>query len=483
MNVKRTGTTGINPPHTPAAPAPKGPAVDITRKPIGPPSDRWEGVGVNSNPAAYESKTGVPATSPQAIAQGEQQIANLDPQVSRIDIDPNILDLQDPKWVAANPAKAAEAKQQLATVQHLVTNATANGGRADLTLWSLDKGFQTSPAEMKQTTDRFAKLVKQLETQTHAKPGTFIVSAQNEPNRTKLSPQQMVSLYKDLDSSLKTTLGDAGRKNVKIIAGHLTEGDQSAKWIKDIVPQLGGVVDGFSFHVYAHNGETSQALEGRLANLRNEVFQAMPKGKPMPELMLTEYGVRGIKQPGDPSDSPGDVSVGGKLESLRDSPQGAFREAQLVLAAARTGFSGAIRWGANPGGGTPWTSWSMTGTQAEGFDKKPAYYLTQLFTSAIGQGWTPTRASAQVQGESVATWRAPTGPGAAAVVANSKPTPQDLSLGGFAPNQRVQVLSWNSHGGGKLASSFVVADAQGRVEVSVAPGAVTAATSLLNKPA
>src|SRR5207302_854612 len=87
--ITRTGTTGTQPAHQPAAPAPKGPVVNVTQKPVGPPADRWEGVGVNSNPAAYQSKPGVPATSPAAIVTGEKQIANLDPQISRIYVDPN----------------------------------------------------------------------------------------------------------------------------------------------------------------------------------------------------------------------------------------------------------------------------------------------------------------------------------------------------------------------------------------------------------
>src|SRR5439155_17295209 len=114
-----------------------------------------------------------------------------------------------------HPVAFAEASKRLTDLQHLVQLSTQTGGRADLCLWNLQKGFQTSPAEMKQIGDRYATLVKQLmEGTVGAKPGTFMVSAQNEPNRTKLSPQQIVNLNLDIDASLKKTLGPQGRKNV-----------------------------------------------------------------------------------------------------------------------------------------------------------------------------------------------------------------------------------------------------------------------------
>ncbi len=63
------------------------------------------------------------------------------------------------------------------------------------------------------------------------------------------------------------------------------------------------------------------------------------------------------------------------------------------------------------------------------------------------------------------------------VVANGNPVPQTSTLGGFRPGQKLQLLTWNRHGGGKLASEAVTADAQGEVRVTVAPGSVLAATS------
>ncbi len=459
----------------------QAPAVAISRRPAGAPSDVWEGVGAHSNPVVYTPKPGVAATSPEAIARGEQQIANLHPQVTRVRVDPAILSLQDASWVAANPAAADAARAQLGQLQHLSGLAAQHGGRVDLCLWNLPRGYRTTPAQLLQLTDRFATLVKGL---AGSQPGSFIVSAQNEPNRTKLTPQQLVSLYQDLDRSLRSTLGPQGRAKVQVIAGDLTYSDQSAEWIAAVVPKLAPVVDGFSFHVYAHDGEAAASVEQRLRQLRREVDAAMPPGHAAPQLLLTEYGVRGSKLGAQATeDRPGDVVLpDGSRVPLRDSPVGAFREAQLVLAAARAGFSGAARWGANPGGGTPWESWSMTGAEAEGFVKKPAYFVTQLFTATIGAGWRAVQTHGAVAGESIATFRAPNGQGAAAVAANSKSTAQPLAVGGFVPGAAVQLLVWNKTGTGKLASFPAVADARGVVQLLVPPGGVASASTLLARP-
>lgn len=453
------------------------------RKPVGPRSG-WEGVGAHSNPSVYEKpKPGELGLNPAQIARGEQQMANLHPQVTRIRVDPTILKLQDPAFASAHPEDAAAAQKRLGELQHTVSLALQHGGRADLCLWNLEKGYRTSPQEMKTVASEYASLVKQLTTaHPNAKPGTFLVSAQNEPNRTKLSPGQVVSLYQDIDASLKSTLGAHGRKAVKLVAGELTQGDASAKWINAVVPKLGNVVDAFSFHVYMHPGETGAAYEGRLRGLRQEVDAAMPKGKPAPELLVTEYGVKGDRPAAARTDSPGTVTVNGKRVLLRDSPEGGFREAQALIALTHAGFSGAMRWGSNAGGPTPWNAWSMTGRPGEGFAKKPAYFATQLFTTAVGQGWIPEQSVGSSRGQSVAAFRSPANGGAASVVANTNTAPQRLSLGGFPPNTPVQVLVYNAGGKGQLGTRPVVTDAKGFVTVSVPPHGVAAATTRLEVP-
>ena len=459
------------------------PKILLGRKALGPPSDKWQGVGTHSNPSVYEPpKPGDLALSGPQIIKGEHQVANLHPQVTRIRIDPTILRLQEPGYMRANPVEGAAAQKRLVELKHFVNLALQNGGRADLCLWNLPKGYQTSPAELKTITNQYAKLVKRLLADHPNEPaGTFMVSAQNEPNRTKLKPEQIVSLFQDLNGSLNSTLG-ADRKQVKLVAGELTEGDGSAKWIKAIVPKLGKFVDAFTFHVYLRPGESAQAYEGRLKGLRSEVDAAMPKGAARPELLVTEYGVRGAPAPGAHADAPGTIREKGKTVLLRDSPEGGFREAQVLIALTRAGFSGGMRWGANAGGPSAWDAWSMTGTPSQGFQKKPAYFATQLFTTAVGQGWTPEQSVGAVTDQSVATYRDAAGHGAAAVVANQKTAAQRLDLGGFQPNSPVQVLVYNGGGKGELVSRAAQTNAQGVVTVSVPPHGVTAVTTQLTPP-
>ena len=154
-----------------------------------------------------------------------------------------------------------------------------------------------------------------------------------------------------------------------------------------------------------------------------------------------------------------------------------------MIALTRAGFSGGMRWGANAGGPTPWDAWSMTGRPDEAFAKKPAYFATQLFTTAVGQGWTPEQSVGAVRGQSIATYRDAAGHGAAAVVANEKSSAQKVSLGGFTPNTPVQVLVYNAGGKGELVSRPVRTNAQGFVTVAVPPRGVAAATTRLDPPA
>src|SRR5690349_8220562 len=113
---------------------PPPPRISVGVKPTGAKSDQWEGVGTHSNPAAYESKPGVTTTSPNAIAVGENQIANLHPQVTRVRVDPQILFLQDPAFKTDHPAAFKTASAQLEQLKHLTSLATQHGGRADLCL-------------------------------------------------------------------------------------------------------------------------------------------------------------------------------------------------------------------------------------------------------------------------------------------------------------------------------------------------------------
>src|SRR5439155_7154687 len=125
----------------------------------------------------------------------------LKPQLSRMYVDPRIITAYG--GGTADPAAA----ELLGKLKHEVSLA-AQSGKVDLALWSLPKGFQTTDAEMKDIAGRYALLVKDLiATTPGAKPSTFIVSSQNEPNRTKLEPKQIVALYAAIDAQLTAKLG------------------------------------------------------------------------------------------------------------------------------------------------------------------------------------------------------------------------------------------------------------------------------------
>src|SRR5207248_2249715 len=144
----------------------------------------WVGTGVNPHP--MDAKEGLIPPKPEAVAIGEQQIASLEPQLNRMYVDPGVL----VAFLEGGPEAHPKAAKLLERLKQEVADA-AKSGKVDLCLWSLPKGHETTPAEMTELAGRYARLVKELiDTTPGAKPSTFIVSAQNEPNRTKLSPQQ-----------------------------------------------------------------------------------------------------------------------------------------------------------------------------------------------------------------------------------------------------------------------------------------------------
>ena len=178
--VIKSGPSTPKPQTKPAAL--NAPKISIGSRPLGPDSNIWVGVGTHSNPSVFERpKHGEVELGPGAIANGEQEIANLHPQITRIRVDPTILQLQQPEFQAQHPADCAAASKRLVALQHLVKLATAHGGRADLCLWDLPKGYRTSPAEMKQIAGEYATLVKSVQVPAHGVAAATTRLAPPEP--------------------------------------------------------------------------------------------------------------------------------------------------------------------------------------------------------------------------------------------------------------------------------------------------------------
>ena len=128
-----------------------------------------------------------------------------------------------------------------------------------------------------------------------------------------------------------------------MVAGELTSSNHPGPWIQKLVPELGKVVDGFTFHVYRHANEPIARYAARLKTLSDEVTKAN-KSNPPKELIVTEFGVRGYRQHGadepgylheEVKGQPGHLVATNLADPVVDSPRTGLQNAEMLIAMAQ----------------------------------------------------------------------------------------------------------------------------------------------------
>jgi hypothetical protein len=216
------------------------------------------------------------------------------------------------------------------------------------------------------------------------------VTIQNEPNSTKLTPDQIKANYQALDIKL-TALGL--RDQIRFIGLDLVADDQRL-WFDYAATQMNTLLDAYSIHVFWDYWDTAK-LEQRLSDVR-AIVDELPADAQKP-LYVMEYGVRGIRQIGTTK-----FSQPGVWDSVQQIPVtqtnvNAFQQAWFDIESAQLGYAGTVKWDSyfSNYDNTPQAFFMLGQWDESGvWPVYPIYNVVHLFTATTHPGWNVTSVEA-----------------------------------------------------------------------------------------
>lgn len=315
------------------------------------------------------------------------------------------------------------------------------------------------------------------------------VTIRNEPNGSPAIPKQLyLELHRQLDKRLRQ-LGV--RSKLGLMGGDLVERPTSAEqnqkpWFEFLATQLvpAKLLDAYSVHVYWNYDETPK-IQRRLQGVR-DIWTGLPADARKP-LYVTEYGVRGRRKVnGKKLPEPGLFGDGGP--PIVGTTINAFQHAWFNLFAAKLGYHGLAKWDAYFGKyDSGKQEYGMIGRPgAQGWQLRPSYELTRLFTHTVKPGWDVVAVDAAAGDELVAGYAG--GAGQLTVIgldrrggslSSPSPTIVPYHLGGLPRNASLHLLYWNRHGGGLTTDAGEVrTNSSGELTVEAPLHSVFALTTL-----
>ena len=307
------------------------------------------------------------------------------------------------------------------------------------------------------------------------------LTLQNEPNRTRLTPQQVEAEYRALDPYIQSIRGQ-----VKYMGGDLVRGpDMSAPnqqlWFDYMAQHMSDILDAWSIHVFWSYWDTQKIVD-RLTEVR-AIWDAEPAQGRKP-LYVTEYGVRGLPTFEGARADPGFWSDGTPISQTNVS---AFQHAWFDVLSSKLGYVGTSKWDsyfARYDNSTQ--AYYMVGDPQSGWPLYPLYNLVRLMTSAVERGWRAVGVDSVVGTRLVTGYAGKNGQRtvmgldtAGAQLNTASPTAVSYTIGGLPPSKRLRLVIWNEAGDGLVGPSHVVtSDRAGAVTISVPQQAVFVLTTM-----
>jgi hypothetical protein len=393
------------------------------------------------------------------VVDMEQKMKTLRPEFSRIFFTPRAFD--DPDRMQSFVRTVLLAQTAGTTI-----NITWQGGTLDV------KGGNVQ---------RFANVLIDLVKNrgvTHLRWLTL----QNEPNRTRLTPQQVEAAYRELDPYIQSIRGQ-----VKYMGGDLVRGPDTGEpnqqlWFDYMAQHMADILDAWSIHVFWDYWDT-QKLVDRLTEVR-AIWDAEPADKRKP-LYVTEYGVRGLRMFNGVRADPGFWEDGTPISQTNVS---AFQHAWFDVLSSKLGYVGTSKWDSYFGRYDNSTqAYYMIGDPQSGWPLYPLYHFVRLTTSRVRPGWSvvgvdsvadTTRLVTAYAGKS--GQRTLVGLDTAGAQLNTaSPTQVSYTIGGLPTAKKLRLAVWNEAGDGVVGPSHVVAaDAAGVVTITVPQHGVFVLTTL-----
>ncbi len=309
------------------------------------------------------------------------------------------------------------------------------------------------------------------------------LTLQNEPNRTRITPEQYEAAYRALDPYIQSIRGQVRYMGGDLVRGPDVGAPNQDVWFQYLAAHMSDILDAYSIHVFWDYWDT-QKLVDRLTEVR-AIVDALPEAGRKP-LYVAEYGVRGLRTfNGEKQVDPGVWEDGTPITQTNVS---AFQHAWFDVLAARLGYMGTSKWDSYYGKyDTGTQAYYFIGSPLNGWPLYPMYNLMQLMTTTVKREWEivgvdsvpdTSRLLAAYVGKK--GQRTVVGLDTAGAQLNTvSPTPVSYSIGGLPPAVKLHLLIWNEAGDGLVGvPRAFTTDAAGVVTVTVPQHAVFVLTTL-----
>jgi hypothetical protein len=310
------------------------------------------------------------------------------------------------------------------------------------------------------------------------------LTLQNEPNRTRITPEQYEAAYRALDPYIQSIRGQVRYMGGDLVRGPDVGPPNQQVWFDYMAAHMSDILDAYSIHVFWDYWDT-QKLVDRLAEVR-AIVDALPEAGRKP-LYVAEYGVRGIRRlNGVAQGDPGVWEDGTQISRTNVS---AFQHAWFDLLAARLGYQGTSKWDsyfAKYDNATQ--SYYFIGSPQEGWPLYPLYNFVRLMTTTVKREWQVVNVdSVPDTSRLLAAYvgkkgqRTVVGLDTAGAQLNTvaPTTPVPYSIAGLPPSEKLRLVIWNEAGDGIVGpTKTVTADAVGVVNITVPQHAVFVLTTL-----
>jgi hypothetical protein len=417
------------------------------------------GYGAQFNNHVYAAISRNAGVTEDNVKTMEQAVRALHPQFSRIFFNPT--ELTDPDRMQSFIRTVMLAQTAGTTI-----NITWQGGRLD-----------TASG----TVQRFASVLIDL-VKNRGVTRLRWLTLQNEPNRTKITPEQYEAQYRQLDPYIMSIRGQVRYMGGDLVRGPDTGGSNQELWFDYLATYMSDILDAYSIHVFWDYWDT-QKLQDRLTEVR-AIVDALPPSEQKP-LYVAEYGVRGLRTfNGAPAGDPG-VWLDGT--PIAETNVAAFQQAWFDVLSARLGYQGTSKWDAYFGRyDNGIQAYYMIGDPAQGWPLFPLYNLIQLVTTTVKRGWKVVGVDEVAGTRLLAASGGPNGQetvvglDTAGAQLNTVSTTQvTYAIGGLPASQNFRLAIWNQAGDGLDGPTTTVkTDAAGVATIVVPQNGVFVLTTL-----
>jgi hypothetical protein len=420
---------------------------------------RLEGYGGQFNQHVYAQISRAAGVTDANVVDMERKMKALHPEFSRIFFTP--LAFGDPDRMQSFVRTVLLAQTAGTTI-----DITWQGGNLDV-----------AGGNVQRFADVLIDLVKNRGV-THLRWLTL----QNEPNRTRLTPEQVEAEYRALDPYIQSIRGQVKYMGGDLVRGPDTGAPNQQVWFDYMAQHMSDILDAWSIHVFWSYWDTQKIVD-RLTEVRT-IWDAEPAQRRKP-LYVSEYGVRGLPTFNDLRADPGFWSDGTPISQTNVS---AFQHAWFDILSSKLGYVGTSKWDSYFGRYDNSTqAYYMIGDPQSGWPLYPLYHFVGLTTSAVKRGWSVVGVDSVPETTRLVTayagktgQRTVVGLDTAGAQLNvASPTSVTYTVGGLPVSKRLHLAIWNEAGDGVVGPSRVVkTDAAGAVTISVPQQAVFVLTTI-----